>query len=111
MAESYNNGIVQVICFSETFYTICFKPEVCKIPNETDNHNTLFSICTRIERASNKALNFNYGNLDVGILAVKRDLEVKIEDFDIAEALTAIVDFISSCYAYQAGRASETPCP
>lgn len=101
VADSYDNGVVRVDCLSETFYTICFKPETCKFETGTDAYNALLSACAQAELALSKKWHFMLNNLDVGILAVSRDKNVETgDDFNISDALIGIANLITSYRHY-----------
>lgn len=90
----YDNKVVKVDQCSETFYTVCFEPEKCKIDSAADK--TLHDICAQISLASSKAAVVDFRHMDSGILIVLFNPMIKTVDFNLQQALVSLADFISS---------------
>lgn len=101
----YDNKVVKVDQCSETFYTVCFEPEKCKIDSAADK--TLHDICAQISLASSKAAVVDFRHMDSGILIVLFNPMIKTVDFNLQQALVSLADFISSYRNYQTSYCSD----
>jgi len=91
---------VKVDQCSETFYTVCFEPEVCKIEPGLMTDKMLRDTCEKMSLASNGAAVADFRHVDAGILIVWFNPMIKAENFNLQQALIALANLISSYRHY-----------
>lgn len=96
----YDNRLVKVDQCSETFYTICFEPEICKIEAGSEADKALRSACEQMTLASNRAVAVDFRHVDSGILIVLCNPMIETGDFQLESALKSLADLIGKYHKY-----------